>query len=340
MGQNGDTVSIDDVTLRIWPGCLAVSTEITLRKLDLNAAFESLLYLGLVNAWPQVVDFRPDGLKFLKPADLTITVEEIASESKMFILHGFYKDNHQKIVWEKVNNEIKENTTEGVVNMKIDGFCFYCYFVAVCKLRVDRFLSHVNRSFICCAYAFYRRRNRKETIDISIVLVSEFIDENWRDIKQIKDHIDECFIKSDKGFGKRICTDKRLKICLTDFSDFHSETFSGEIDQCQVDKNGFVVNQFNGSLIKYPARGNVKISMAHPGEEDELLWKLNIDEMKWNAFRVEEAYGISKLFPLDGKFNFISPIPYSTMLYFVLFYVDMWWGAVVSCTVPGYVLLF
>ena len=72
---DGGVMEIDGITLEFGPGCLAENTEITLIKDDRNFAFKSLRKLGLVNDVPRVIEFLPDGLKFLKPACLTVRFE-------------------------------------------------------------------------------------------------------------------------------------------------------------------------------------------------------------------------------------------------------------------------
>ncbi|XP_028411880.1 uncharacterized protein LOC114534615 isoform X2 [Dendronephthya gigantea] len=306
VGPDGDTICIDDVTLTIWPGCLAATTEISFIKHNHFAAFESLLDLGLVETQPQVIEFLPDGLKFLKPADLTIRFERTTPDSKMFLLHGSHNDDNQNVVWELVTNEIEENTAENVVNAKISGFSFCCYFSAVSDM-IGRILSHLNHSFPCYAYAYYRRRPPMDKIDISVVLVSSFIDKNKEKIKLLKDHEEEGYIKFDKGMEKCLCTDQPLEMCLADFPGLQSGAYQFKVNQCQLDKDGFVIDQFKGCSIRYPASGNVNISAVYPCEELHSLWTLNIFEEEQEC-RATEVYNPLNQFP-NFKYNPLNQVP-------------------------------
>ena len=179
---------MDNFTLKIGPGCLAEDTKVTLRRDDQYIASncKSLLDQGLLHVVPQVVRFYPAGLKFLKPADLTITFESMADcDSEIFILHGSYNPRYQRTVWELVTNGVEQNNLKGIVNVKLSSFSFYSYILAK-RGTLARILSHLNHSFTCRAHAFYRRVPLMDAADISIVLVSEFVDEDHgEDIKQI-----------------------------------------------------------------------------------------------------------------------------------------------------------
>lgn len=296
----GGVIKKDDIILKIGAGCLAKDTEITLIQDDQNSAFKALLDLGLVDAAPRVVEFLPDGLKFLKPADLTIRFEKTASDSELSILHGSYNCDYQGIVWQLVTNAIEDNSAEGVVNMKIYGFCFYSYILAK-RGRLARILSHLNHSFTCCAYAFYRRPSM-DTIDISVVMLSEFVDEKKKeDIKQLKDHFEEGYAKGDKGMGKRVHTKRPLEICL-DFPGVESIAFPFKVDQPELDKDGFVIDHFKGIAIKSPACGAVKISEADRSVENEFVWRMNICE----GDKVKKVQGILKFASFHSKSGFYS----------------------------------
>ena len=82
--DGGGVMEIDGITLKFGPGCLAQDTEITLIKNDRNLAFKSLHKLGLINAIPRVIECLPDGLKFLKPAWLTVRFETKISDEEPF----------------------------------------------------------------------------------------------------------------------------------------------------------------------------------------------------------------------------------------------------------------
>ena len=272
-------MKIHDIILNVDPGCLAKDTEITLIIDDQNFAFKSLLDLGLVDSAPLVVEFLPDGLKFLNPADLTIRFEITASDCELCILHGSYNRDYQRTVWELVTNDIEENSAEGIVNMKINSFCFFSYIFAK-RGKLAQILSHLNHSFTCRAYVLYRRIPSMDMTDISVVLLSEFVDEKEEeDIKQLKDHFEEGYLKGEKGMLKRVHTDRRLEMSL-DFPGVEQTPFVVKVDQAELDSVGFVIDIFKGITVKSPANGIVKISEIHRSVESKLLWKLNILEME------------------------------------------------------------
>jgi hypothetical protein len=118
-----------------------------------------------------------------------------------------------------------------------------------------------------------------DTIDISAVLVSEFVDEDHgEDITQIKDHVEAGYVKEVKGFLKPVQTDCSLEMCLC-FPGLESTPFSFKIDQSQLDSAvGFVVDHFGQNAIKYPAIGTVMIDQVEGQTENNSLWVLNIRE--------------------------------------------------------------
>ena len=276
---NGGVLSIDDITLSVGPGCLLQDTEMTMIKDDNNFDFKSLVDLGLVDTIPRVVEFLPDGLKFSKPAILTFKFETISPDSELFILHGSYNTKYQRTVWKVVTNNIKLRTEEGVVDIKIDGFCFYSYIMAK-RWELARILSHLNHSFTCCAYVFYRRKPAMDSIDISVVLISNFVDEKEKgNFKQLLDHVQEGYIKGDKGMAKRVHTNRRLEMNLN-FPEFEFAPFSFKVDQPELDSVGFVIDHFKGTAIQSPAHGNVNISEVDGSVENLTLWTLDVCEEK------------------------------------------------------------
>jgi hypothetical protein len=286
---DGGVIAIEDIILEIGPGCLAKDTEITLRNSDKDIAIKSMIDLRLVDTAPRVVEFLPDDLKFLKPADLTITFQNTVSNTELFILHGSYNPIYQRAVWELVTNGIEESNVKGVVNTKINGFCFYMFILAT-RGMLARILSHLNHSFTCRAYALYRRLPKVNAIDISVVILSEFVDDDkGEDIKQLKDHLDLGYVKGEKGLLKRIHTDRRLEMSLH-FTGVESIPFSFIVDQPQLDSVGFVIDHFQEIAVKSPASGKVKISEVHRREENESLWRMNIREME-EQIKVEVAEG-------------------------------------------------
>ena len=144
---DGGVIEIDGITLKFGPGCLADGTEITLAKADRNLAFNSLLTLGLVNAILRVIECRPDGLKPLRPACLTVRFETTTSDAELFLLHGSYSCNEQKIIWKLVPNDVEKESMEGAVNVQINKFGFYS-FISAQRGMIARILSHLNQAVI------------------------------------------------------------------------------------------------------------------------------------------------------------------------------------------------
>ena len=299
IATDGGVIAIEDIILEIGPGCLAKDTEITLRNSDKDFAIKSLLDLRLVVAAPRVVEFLPDGLKFLKPADLTITFQNAVSNAELFVLHGSYNPIYQKTVWELVTNGIEKRNVKGVCNTKINGFCFYMFILAT-RGMLARILSHLNHSFTCRAYTLYRRPPTVNAIDISVVLLSEFVDENEEaDIKQLKDHLKAGYVKGEKGMLKRVYTDRRLEMSL-DFPGVENTPFAFIVDQPQLDSVGFVIDHFKGIAVKSPVSGKVKISEVDRNIENESLWRISICEME-EEIKVEVAEGKLKFTSLVSK---------------------------------------
>ena len=278
-------VEIADIILHIDAGCLAKDTEITLRINDRHVDLKTLLDLGLIQRASNVVEFFPNSLKFLKPADLKFQYGKIHSDNELFVLRGSYSDN-QKTVWELVHSDmIHECTEKGVVMVKIEDFSLYCYIVAM-RGRLSRIFSHLHKSFTCFAYALYRRVSISE-IDISIVLVSEFVREDEKKaIKQLNDLYKEGYVKSDKRTAKRLQIDSYLQLCLG-FPEYKGGPFSFLVDELQLDSIGYVIDHFKRIPIKYPAKGTVTISDVYSVENSTnksgLPWVLNIVEEEQKA---------------------------------------------------------
>ena len=284
----GGVVNIGNFTLKIAPGCLVEDIIITLTDNNEESAFKILLDIGLVNTVPQVVKFLPDGLTFLKPADLAILFQK-RTASENFILHGSYNPKYERTVWELVTNGIEENSMEGVINIKINHFSFLTYIISK-RGKLARILGHLNGFFSCRAYSFYRRTPSMDTIDISVVFLSEFVDENKEDdIKQLSDHFEAGYVKAEKGLLKLVHTNRCLELGL-DFPAVKYTPFLFKIRQSQLDSVGFAVDHFKGIPVNNPAYGAVTISEIKHGEERKSLWKLNVCEIE-NKIRVQVAEG-------------------------------------------------
>ena len=276
---DGGVMEIDNITLKFGPGCLADDTEITLIRDDRNLAFESLLKLGLVNAIPRVIECLPDGLNFLKPAWLTVRFEQTISDAELFLLHGSYSCNDQKINWTLVPNDVEEKSLDGTVNVQINQFCLYTFFLTRCPTMIARCLSHLNQSFTCRAYSLYRRVASTDMIDISVVLISKFEeDNNEENIKQLKDHYDEGYTIGERGMLKPVNTNRCHEISL-DFPGVETTPISFKVYRPQLDSIGFVIDNFKGISVKRPANGRVKVYEVHH-IENTLLWDLSVCEVK------------------------------------------------------------
>ncbi|XP_028404385.1 uncharacterized protein LOC114527016 isoform X2 [Dendronephthya gigantea] len=275
---DGGVIKLTDVILQIDAGCLAEDTEITSRIDDGHNDLKSLFDLDLIQRASNVVEFLPNDLKFLKPADLQFKHESPVPGNELFILRGSICDN-QQTVWELVSSDmIQEYTEKGVVNVKIEGFSLYCYILAK-RGRLARIFSHFRKSFTCFAYALYRRQLSNK-IDIIVVFVSEFVEKDT-DIKQLNDLKKVGYVLSDRGAAKRIQINSDLQMCLN-FPGQKDEPLLFHIDQPQLDSIGYVLDRFKGVPIKFPAKGTVTISEVLSEEnstgESELPWVLNIVE--------------------------------------------------------------
>ena len=277
-------------------GCLAEDTDIAMERVDHQFdVFKSLLDLGLVDAAPRVVKFSPDGLKFSKPADLTIKFEKTVLDSERYILHGFYSPIYQWIIWDLVTNGVEENDAEGVIHAKITSFSFYS-FISSRRRNLARIISHLSHSFACLAYSFFRRSPSVDTIDIAVVLVSKFFDENKEN--SIKHLLAEGFVKGDKGVLKRVNTRYPLEMSLH-FPGIDKKPYQFQVDQSKLDSVGFVIDYFKEIGVRSPANGKLKISKPVRRDENESLWTLNVCEEN-QEIQAEAAGGslhrISRIF--------------------------------------------
>ena len=275
IGPTGGVIQLDDVTLQLPAECLIEDTKITLARKDpRNFTRNSLQRLGFAVFSQHVFEFLPGGLKFQNPAVLTVRRKRTVLNSELCILHGSYNDHQQKMVWEVVTNDIESDDDKGVLNVKINGFSFYS-FILTMRGMLARIQCHFNYSFVCRAYALYRRQRSMRAIDIAVVLVSEFVDVcEEEDIKQLKDHFDRGYCIGEKGRLKRVHTERRLQICVN-FLGVECNQVSFEIDRSELDSDGYAINDFAGIALEGPAEGNVEIREVI---EDALLWKLTVCE--------------------------------------------------------------
>ena len=251
---------------------------------------KTLFDLSLVDTVPQVVKFLPAGLVFLKPVDVRVILDRKTDpESEHFILHGSYTHVYEKIVWELVTNGIEDNQKRLQIKMKINHFSLFTYIKAK-RGKLARILGHLNGYFTCCAYSFYRRMPAMDTIDISVVLLSEFVAQKKKeDIEQLKDHFEAGYVKGEKGFLKPVHTNRRLEVIL-DFPGIENAPFLFKVRQAQLDSVGFAFDHCKGIAVKSPAIGAVKISEIKSRERKESLWKLNVCEIE-DEIGVEVAQG-------------------------------------------------
>ena len=140
-----------------------------------------------------------------------------------FILHGFHNPEYQSTVWELVTDGVEVNNARKFVNVKINSFSFFTYILSK-RGMLARLMSHLTCRFTCRAYVFYRRLQSMETIDISVVLVSQFVDEKKEEIEQLKHYLEGGYIEGEKGKLKGVDTHCNLKLCL-DFPDIEIPGF-------------------------------------------------------------------------------------------------------------------
>ncbi|XP_028404377.1 uncharacterized protein LOC114527013 isoform X2 [Dendronephthya gigantea] len=282
----GGAVKLDDFILTIGAGCLAEDTEITLKNGEQHFDFTSLK--DLVRDTPRVVEFLPNGLKFLKPAELTIRPMRVeVLDLELFVLHGYHSDIYDKVVWELLSSGISGINEKkiGTINVEIYGFCFFSYILAR-RGRLARILSHLNHSFTCRAYVLHRRRPAN-TMDIVVVIVSEFVDDGEEgDIRQLKDHIGEGYERGEKGRLTRVHTNRRLVMSLVILG-VETNPYRFKIDRSQLDSVGFSVNHFRGIASEQRENKTVKISEAC--EDGECLWELDVHGAVQIAH--EDVYG-------------------------------------------------
>ena len=264
---NGGDIKFDDITLTIESGCFNQSTEIKMKYCQ-NSSFNVLRDLKLIDAVPQIYEFSP--IEFSKPARLTIRFKNAISGNEPFILRGYHRC--QRTVWELVINGVKAKKA----SMKIKNTFAFCTYIFARRETLARILGHINNLFACRAYIFYRRSTSMETIDISIVIVSEFVDEKTEEIEKLNYHLKHGYVKGEKGNLKPIYTDRNLEMCLDLGVEIAPFTF--KIDSRQLDTVGFVVNHFEGiATTENLVSGSIKISYESSSDGNELLWKLNVE---------------------------------------------------------------
>ena len=286
---HGRVIEFDDITLVIGAGCLVQDTKITIEYCQ-TFIFRPLLDLGLIVAAPRVYEFSPKGLKFLKPADLKFKVRKATSGHELFILHGFRNPDNQRIDWDLVTDGVEINSARELVNVKINGFSIFTYILAKGG-ELTRILSHLTCRFTCRAYVLYRRPPSAETIDISVVLVSEFVDE--KEIVQLNNHLQGGYVEGEKGKWNAVNTFCNLAVRL-DFPGIESTECLFKVDLSLLDSVGFVID-FKGTTLVNPASGSVEIYESN-SDENKLLWKLTIHEGKTAQDNLE-----STLFPRPAR---------------------------------------
>ena len=273
---HGGVLNFDSITLTIGAECLAQDTKITIKYCQ-NFCFKSLLDLRLIEAVPRVYEFSPNGLKFLKPANLTFRFRNAAYGREPFFLHGFRNLDNQRIVWKQVTDGVEIDNASELAKIKMNSFSFWTYLLSS-RGKFARLWSHLSCRFSCRAYVFYRRLPSMESIvDISVVLVSEFVDEKKEEIEQLKHYLEGGYIEGERGTLKAVDTHCNLEMCL-DFPGIEStESYLFKVDLYQLDSVGFVIDHFEGTTLKNPASGSVKIYESN-SDENKLLWKLKVHE--------------------------------------------------------------
>ena len=277
---DGGVVNLEDVELNVGTECLAKDTKIELIKDNNPIPFQHLLDLKLVEKVFCVIKCLPNGLKFLKPANLSVRIKTTKLvEEETFVLHGSYSVDMTMIVWSLVTNKVNIDILKGEISMNIEGFSLYSY-IQVKLPGLARLLSHINHSFDARAYVLYRRLPEMNTFDISVILFSEFVNKKKeKDIDQLAYHCEENFHIGERGMLKRVKTRRTYKICL-DFPEREKTFENFKMVESQLDSSGFVVDCFKGLVMNFPAKGYVNISEINPNDGSEkLLWKLNVCEV-------------------------------------------------------------
>ncbi|XP_046864979.1 uncharacterized protein LOC124459561 [Xenia sp. Carnegie-2017] len=275
---DGGVVNLEDVELNVGTECLAKDTKIELIKDNIPIPFQHLLDLKLVEKVFCVIKCLPNGLTFLKPANLSVRIKTTKLvEEETFVLHGSYSVDMTMIVWRLVTNEVNIDILKGEISMNIEGFSFYSY-IRVKLPGLARLLSHLNRSFDARAYVLYRRLPEMNTFDISVIFFSEFVDKK-KEKDQLAYHCKENFHIGERGMLKGVKTRRTYKICL-DFPEIEKTFEIFKMVESQLDSSGFVVDCFKGLVMNFPAKGYVNISEINPNDGSEkLIWKLNVCEV-------------------------------------------------------------
>lgn len=272
-------MEVNDVSLRVEEGCLSKDTEITMILGGQDIFFQRLCEFGILKVDPLLIEFRPDGLEFLKPALLTAPFKP-DPPTELFVLHGTFRDNErEQINWKVMPIDDFDYSEKGYVRFGITSFCFICYIMA-CKGVVARIISHLNHSFNCYAIALYRRMSPSE-IDIAVVLLSEYVKNNKSELEKSDLMIKLCDNKykyrlAEQGTSKLLDTHGCLRMRLELSGIDPGRRTEIQLDQSKLDSLGMVVDKFLGILQEFPAKG--KVHIAKVGGDN--LWSLNIVEVR------------------------------------------------------------
>ncbi|XP_046855911.1 U-box domain-containing protein 52-like [Xenia sp. Carnegie-2017] len=265
------------VIFELGPGCLEDNTMIKLVEVNNPSYIKSLLDLELLQSSICHLHCLPNGLHFLKPAQLQININgergfsEIALE-KIVALYGSYSNDKQKMEWQQVEDI---DLNESRILLNISKFSWYSFIEASLSL-IPRILCHLNHFFQAYAYVLHRRSSETGTLDIKVVFVSSFVREKLGDSPMInlaKDWEDFHGNNNNEDIID-INTDRNHEIQLN-FQGKELDSYTFEIDISKLDNGGFVVHHFKRIQVNFPAKGQLEVKES--GNKNS-KWKLNVDE--------------------------------------------------------------
>ena len=255
--------------------------EVIKIKREKKLSFHSLVDLKLINSAPRIYEFLPKGLEFLKPALLAIRFNKAKPGWQPVILHGFYNDRC-KIVWELMTIDVKAKKTGMFANSKIKGFSFLSYFmVSDGPSSIPHFLNHYNEVFICYAYVYHGRRP-DSSVDISVVILSQFVDAREKE-KHLNRHLSDGYVQGAEGDPREVKIDLEHAMRL-DFPGVERPPHSFNIRVLELDSVGFLVRDEDIDIGNI-ASGSVKIYES--GAAARPLWDLKVDKQNQSEYNLD-----------------------------------------------------
>ncbi|XP_046855777.1 uncharacterized protein LOC124448845 isoform X2 [Xenia sp. Carnegie-2017] len=282
--SGGGNLMMVDVNFKVGPGCLENSTMIKLVKVNNPSYIKSLRRLELLQSSICHLQCLPNGLHFLKPAQLQININGKRGKDKslevVFALYGSYSNDSQKIEW-KWAEEIDVNETRILLN--IYKFSWYSFITTTLSF-IPRILCHLNQDFVAYAYVLHRRSSEMETLDIKVVFVSSFVREKLEDspmIKLAKDW-EDFHVNNNNEDINNINTDRYHEIQLN-FPGKEIDSYSFKIDIGKLDEDGYVIDHFSNIHVNFPAKGYLEVNELDSQSGNKVLkWKLDIEEKNSN----------------------------------------------------------